>query len=134
MIGSAVYARLANFAGLTALVGDRIYPIRAPQNVTLPYVVYAEQAPIDESPNLEDSGGLLTSRVQVDAWGTTAKQAAQVGDQARKALRDFSGTVGGIAVQNIRADGGFDDADTDVEPVLYRRSRDYLVTTLEQEA
>lgn len=41
MIGVLIYDKLSNFAGLTAIVGDRIYPIIAPEDIDVPHVVYS---------------------------------------------------------------------------------------------
>ena len=127
MIGDAIFQRLNGFAGLSALVSGRIYPARPPQNATRPYVVYHEQAPIDLAPEINESGDLVQSRFQIDAWAETASAAKAVGQQVRLALRDFSGTAAGVRIDDIRAEGGFDDFDEEVTPVLFRRSQDFTV-------
>jgi len=133
MIDDAVFQRLAGFAGLSALVGSRIYPDVAPDNATAPYVVYQTQAPIDLGGDMDESGDLVTTRAQVDAWAAKRSQADKVAKQVRRALRDFSGTVAGVRIADIRADSGFKDFDDDPPPRLFRSSQDYLIQHYEED-
>ncbi|API58863.1 hypothetical protein BSL82_05680 [Tardibacter chloracetimidivorans] len=128
MLADAIFQRLSGYAGLSALVGSRIYPSRAADGAGTPYVVHSEAAPIDQVPDLDGVGDLVEVRVQVDAWAETAITARQVGDQVRAALDDFTGTVGGVAIAHVTIAGGFDDYDADVSPILYRRTTDFTVT------
>lgn len=43
-ISRAIYSILSSHAGLTSLVGSRVYPVNAPQQVSLPYVVFDIEA------------------------------------------------------------------------------------------
>lgn len=131
MIDRVVAQRLAAFAGLTALVDARIFQLVAPQAAASPYIVFTDQAPVDEAPDIDESGNLLSARVQIDAWGETAESARAAMAQVRAALRDFSGTVAGVTVADIRADSGFHDFDggpgRDVSPRLFRASQDFII-------
>ncbi len=87
-IDSAVFQTLGQYAGLSALVGARIYPDAAPQTVAKPYVVYQEIAGVPTMDLSGDavSGGLDNTLMQVSAWATTQDQARAVGRQVRAAM------------------------------------------------
>lgn len=78
-------AALEAHPGTTALVGDRIYPLQAPQETPLPFVVYQKI-----------SGGLLHTlqrtlplvgpRLQIDSWAETYTTAKTVSINVRQAL------------------------------------------------
>lgn len=93
----ALYARLSGFAGLSALVGSRIYPLRAPQTAALPLVVFQRISTIRWSAFGSDTG-LARPRIQVTAWATTAMAAKSVKEQVRAALQRWRGTVAGVEI------------------------------------
>lgn len=80
-----LYAVLSGAAGLTALVGNRIYPDAIPEGAALPAVVYARAS---TDPVLSVSGHKFaeTARLTVSAWATTRTAAAAAGDQIEAAL------------------------------------------------
>lgn len=80
-----LYAVLSGAAGLTALVGTRIYPDAIPEDATLPAVVYARAG---TEPVLSVSGQKFaeTARLTVSAWAKTRTAAAAAGDQIEAAL------------------------------------------------
>ncbi len=77
--------------------GNRVYPMRLPQTVTLPAVTYQV---ISETDLLAHDGpvGLLTPNIQVDCWGSTPKAAWQMADELRQALDGFHGQMGDTRV------------------------------------
>lgn len=82
---TALYAALVARAGLTALVGTRIYPDAIPEDATLPAVVYqrASTAPI------VSIGGVVFAddvRFAITAWGQTRTSADAVADEIGQAL------------------------------------------------
>ncbi len=90
----ALYTYLSGYAGLNALVGDRIYPIVLPQKAVMPAVTYQK---ISE-PQVHVSGadsGPYCPRYQFSCWGTTYDEACDVAVQVRTALRDYTGVMGG---------------------------------------
>src|SRR5262245_42213214 len=93
----AIYSRLSTFAGLTALVAQRIYPIRAPEAVPMPLVVYQRISSYRWSAMKVDTG-VARARMQVTAWATQATTAKSVKEQVRKALERWSGTVAGMVI------------------------------------
>lgn len=80
-----LYAVLSGAAGLTALVGNRIYPDAIPEDAALPAVVYARAS---TEPVLSVSGQKFaeTARLTISAWAKTRTAAAAAGDQIEAAL------------------------------------------------
>ena len=69
-----LFARLSGDAAVAALVGTRIYPIRAPQAAALPRIVFARQ----EGENLGTLNGRGTHdrlQVLVECFAATVEQA-----------------------------------------------------------
>lgn len=87
-IDQAVYETLGQYAGLSALVGARIYPEVAPQDVARPYVVWQEisRTPEGDLDGTVSSSGLENVHVQVTCWATTRLSADAVRAQARLAM------------------------------------------------
>ncbi len=92
MIEEAIFARLSGWAGLAGLVGTSIYPMRAPQNVPAPYVVY-QRISAPRLRSLLGGSGQANPRIQIDAYGTSYAQSKAVAEQVRLALDNFRGTV-----------------------------------------
>lgn len=44
-----VYESMANDAGVSAIVGDRIYPLLAPENTSIPFVTYSKVTVVPEN-------------------------------------------------------------------------------------
>lgn len=96
LIEQAFYNVLAAHAGLSALVGPRIYPLILPQNPILPAATYARV-----SGPAEYTGGassqLVESRLQVSCWAPDYTTAKAVAAQVRAALSALGGTIGGAS-------------------------------------
>lgn len=98
-------------AGVTTLVGTRIYPQAAPQGTTADYVTYEFSGnPIQAH---DGSGGLHRGRISFLCHATTYANAKAVAAAIRVALDGFRGTMQGVSVgaclQEMEADAGFDD-------------------------
>jgi len=127
-IGEALYSYLSSYAGLTALVGNRIYPLILPQGVTLPAVTYTQIS----GPRVHCMGsdpGLTHPRFQVSVWAESYSDMATVAAQVRAALQDYSGTMGGddgVVVQRIFLE---DETDRNFEPntKTFRRDLDFII-------
>lgn len=125
-IGQRLFGILSSDPPLTAIVGTQIYPMRAPQTVRPPFVVYTV---VDEAP-VNSLGGHTSGRtqavVQFDAWSGTDVQAWQIAEAigdvfARRLDLWMSSTVN-------RRWAGFDD-----EADLHRVSTTVVLSAQEQE-
>ena len=115
----SLYTVLTNFAGLTALISTRTYPLLLPQDPTLPGMTYTRVTGSRQTTLVDGTGGDL-ERVyyQLDAWATTIKAAYQVSAQARLALAAAT-TFKTVYLQDR------DGYDTDTK--LFRVSTDYAI-------
>lgn len=101
IVTKAIYNILSNHAGLTALVGARIYPVTAAQQATLPYVVY--NIPRTEPVN-RTSGKARMNQIQVNvsAFAINYEDAASIAEQIKTALdRVASGTYNSVVLQVV---------------------------------
>ena len=103
-----VHAALAGHAGLTALVGDRIYPVVLPEGVSYPAVRYQR---IGGGPLQHTGGdsGLENARIQIDVWAKRYAQAKDTAEQVRAAIRTATAFK---AVSVAEVDGYEDDTRT----------------------
>lgn len=104
-IEASLFTRLSTHAGLSALVSTRVYPFHLPQNPTYPAVSFTKVSSERISAMGSDTG-VVRKRFQVSAWGQKngAKSGVEnvydVAVQIRAALQRWSGTVGGVVIQD----------------------------------
>ena len=124
-VAEALHARLVGYAGLAALVGTRVYSVVAPQDARLPQVRYQLFATERTSVHGDDTTP-TQALFQVGIAAKTYASAQNVARQARTALKRWSGTEAGVAVQQVflegQSDGPWDDA---LE--AYTIEQDYIV-------
>lgn len=84
-----LYALLSGNAGVTALVGTRIYPNLVPESMATPYIGY-ERVSTNPVATLEGTILAETAGLAVACWDKSPIQAAQVADAVLAAL---SGTA-----------------------------------------
>ena len=102
---AAVREYLATVAGVTALVGDRVYR-KVPKGTALPYIRIIRND-IDHNPTLDGTAGHMKSEeIDVDSAGQPAAVADAVDDAVRTALQDWAGAAAGITVDAVIIEGG----------------------------
>lgn len=111
-IAQALYDKLAATAGVTNLVGTRIYLVEAPQNPTTPYLTYHSVSPV-RGYTFDGPDGSVRSRFQFDAYDSTVANAGKlsviaIANAVRAALAGFRGTVSGVSFKSIQVDGDRD--------------------------
>ena len=118
-----LYSGLTGHAGLAALVGLRVYPMgEAPQGVARPYVTYTRVSGPRER-GLSETPIATTARIQVDAWGATAKSAQDVIAQVRAAVLSLPAVT--VSIYDRSLEGRGDQYESDTK--LYRASEDALL-------
>ena len=127
-IEDAIFSRASGFAGLVALVADRVYPRRLPSGVTLPAVTYGLIDDV-EPQAMGGGAGVTTARFQFTAWAETFGSARDVGVQLRAAFGRWRGTVAAIEVQDSLPAGRAED--NDPAAGLFWRHQDYLISYVE---
>jgi hypothetical protein len=123
-IDTAIYTRLAGFAGLSALVSTRIYPPPAPQNCTYPAVTFMQISGMRDYV-MGNQSGLVEARFQLDSWAETSVGVRTLAEQVRLALSNYSGTSDTIVIDHIRLldeQRIYEDGDE-----LFRIIQDYIV-------
>lgn len=103
-IEAALYAELTGNAGVKALVSTRVYPLRAPQDATLPYLIYQK---ISNARDYSHDGAtlLVHPRFQFKAVSTTFDGSRALFHAVRAVLSGYSGTMGGVG--GVSVNGGF---------------------------
>ena len=132
-IDTAIRARLLTLSPVTAIASTRIYTNHLPQTPTLPAVVVRH---IDQQEDLHLRGpiGVISARVQVDSFATTATGAMALdaaihgngfGDTAT-GLRGFVGVAGSVEIKVVRPAGVRQDFEPP-EKDHFRVMRDYQI-------
>lgn len=85
-VEEVLYARLTGFAGLTALVGEKVYPNRIEQGVANPSLSYLRISSVRESAMSKDIG-IVQARFQFDIWADNYSDSVAVKEQVRLALQ-----------------------------------------------
>lgn len=85
--GEHVFALLSVHAPLVALVGDRIYPLVAPQNAPAPRVVFTVVDDVGVTSLQGFTSGLSIVRLQVDAYSRDYDEAQAVADAVDDVLK-----------------------------------------------
>jgi hypothetical protein len=104
-------ALLAADPGVSALVADRIRPLRLAQGETYPAITYQRIACSPRS-TLDGATGRLRSVVQATCWAESYLEAHALADAVRACVTDYRGTWDGVDVLRIEPP---DERDT--EPV-----------------
>lgn len=116
-IEEALFTRLSTFAGITALLSTRIFPLRAPDQLVVPFIVYQKITGNREQSHT-GSSNLANPRFQVSCWGSTYASAKAVSRQVVLALDAFKGVVSGVDIQFSDIESEVDTFDEDTK--LYR--------------
>lgn len=114
MIEDGLYAHLIAYAGLAALIGDRVYPLKAPQDAIYPLLNYQRiSGPRVHSHN--GPSGLAHPRFQLTAWASSLIEAKLVVAQARAAVDGFKGTMGDVDINGCFVVNEIDHYDPETE-------------------
>lgn len=118
-IATALFAHLSADAGVSALVGDRIYPQRKPQDAPLPAVVWhtIDTPRVNTHGDAPGDDTLAHPRIQFDALSEDRDgvsgydEACAITTALRLALHGFRGDMAGLAVGGVLAWNTFDGYD-----------------------
>lgn len=117
-IEASLYSELTSDGTISGLVSTRVYPLYAPQDAALPYIVYQF---ISRVTHYSQSGstGLKTPRVQIRSVAATYDGAQTLAAAVESVLSGFSGTMGGVGGTSVGAgflDNEFDDYEARLLP------------------
>ncbi len=130
-IEEALFAYLTGYAGLVALVADRVYPTKLPPSPVLPAVVYQRISSTrtyshDDAPGTPD---WVTVRMQFSCWAdgdSGYDVATDVGAQVVAALSGYRGTMGSVRVGAALVE--LDDDDFEPDTARWRRRVDVMIS------
>jgi Protein of unknown function (DUF3168) len=129
-IEEGIYALLRADADVTAVVGERIYPVILPQNGPLPAATYrrAGRAPRDRT--LDDEG--FTSVVlELTTWHGDYATAKRAGDVMAHVLDGYSGPLDDHTACDIML---YTDEDVyDAQLLVFGLQQSYTITVEHQE-
>lgn len=131
-IRPALRAFLLADAQVSAMVGGaRIFPLKLPQGVREPSVVYSRITGFGDH-HMAGASGLTRPRFQVDAWAESVDAATRLADLVKDRLDGYRGpmTVPGSPPETVAVQGVFFETEResyDGDAELYRISRDYLI-------
>lgn len=118
-----LYTRLSGFAGLSALVGTRIYPQTIPQASAMPAVSYHRVSTVRTSAMGSDVT-IARARFQVDVWTQDFDSTKAVARQVQAALQRYRGT----ATVEILACFFLNEVDLyEPEPEIFHQALDFEV-------
>lgn len=122
MIEEDLYSHLSTFTGLTALVGDRVYPVTAPQTVQAPFCVFFK---VSDARIYSHQGfsGLERVRVQISCYAETYLEAKQVAEQVTAAMEAW-------LAANVKVQASFQENELDMydsETGLYHVPVDFFI-------
>jgi len=127
VIDEGIIAYLKSLAGITALVGDRVYGMRIPQGATLP-CINVQRISTPRIVTMDSSGAtgdLISPRFQINAWALTQASTKAIADAVRAGLHGKTGSIGGVTISAALANEEAPTWEPDGE--LYRCRSDYLV-------
>ena len=107
-----LYTRLTSHAGLSALTGNRWYPLVLPQKPTLPAGTYQR---ISDVPLGETTLTLHQERVQFNCYGQSYIDARSVATQVVAALEGFTDTDQATQLKAAWQDNAFDYYEPETE-------------------
>ncbi len=122
-IGPAIFSILSNDATLTAeLGGNKIYPIKAPQRVGVPYIIYKQISSIGN--DTKDGVSTLDEiRTQFDVFHNDFDLCHTVIERLRTLIEKYRGSVAGVNIDSVKyltLNEAWEDEDDD-----FRVSTDY---------
>jgi len=128
IIEQGLHDKLAATAAITALVSTRIYYVRAPANVTAPYVTI-QKISAPRGHTYTGPSGLAEARFQLNIIASTYTVCKSIAAAIQAVLDGFSGVMG---TGGVNVGGCFYDNETDLpyddELGLYGLAVDYLIT------
>lgn len=125
----ALRARLIADATMTGLVGNRIYPGRAPQKPTMPYIVYHRISTVRAATLDTGNAKVPEVRIQCDVIASSQSEVETVLSRMRIVMDNFRGTSSGVTVLGVSVDDEQDQPEfyEGSDTVFYHSSLDFSI-------
>jgi hypothetical protein len=123
-LAAELYCRLASDAGVAALAGGRIYPLRLAQNTLLPAITYSRTGGRRHGSH-DGPATLESARYRLNCWAETYLGAEALAEAVTAALDGRR--WGSVSIVEGQADGGDTESGyyrrvVDAEAGIYRRA------------
>lgn len=128
----AIINLLLASGAVNAIAGDRIFWSARPDEVDLPAITLHRITGLRDT-TMSGRSGLVSSTVQIDAWGRTFKEAKLLGRAVIAALPHARTATGGIVLQGIFIESESDTFEGNDPQPLYRTRIDISVWHKEAE-
>ena len=126
-IEQALSKELLAVDGVTDLIAQRLYYVKAPQNVTKPYVVFFKASGPREYSH-DGASNLARPRFQFSCFATTYYVAKQIAEAIRAVIEAFSGTMGGAGGVEVGSCFCINESDIyEDNTQLFHVAVDYLI-------
>lgn len=117
MIQETLLTILLDDSYVTNVVGQRIYPLRMPQNASLPAVVY-QRIGVDPVSSLSGDSYLDRARIQITCWALSYSAAVNLANKIRQSINRS---------EDIKSITVFEMDTEDPETKSYGVISDYLI-------
>jgi hypothetical protein len=124
LIEQALLTELVTVTGLTDLINDKLYYVKALQDVEEPYVVFFKVSATREH-TLDGAAGLATARFQFSIFSTTYQEAKQIAGYIQLALQGMNKVIGGAG--GIYANILYDNEQDLTEDEVYHIAQEFIV-------
>jgi len=126
-IEQAIKKELLADSGIKSLIGERLYYVKAPQDVAKPYVVFLKASGPREYSH-DGASKLARPRFQFSCFAMTYYEAKQIAEAIRAAIEAFSGTMGGTGGVEVGSCFCINESDIYEEDTrLFHVAVDYLI-------
>lgn len=112
-IGDVLYSLLSNDTDVSAIVGTKIFPFLAVDDIAYPYIVYTIEG-IEPTDEKDGVSCLDIQSVDIELYSETLSEVKDLSIKVRNVLDRYSGTTEGIEIQSSSLqgeDGGYADED-----------------------
>lgn len=125
MIDVQMRTFLLEFPGVTAEVGQRIFPDPLPQGATLPAIAYSDISDVGDHTGPEGAGAYRRIRIQLAHWSQTREGATRLAETVRCVMDGYKGSWSGTAIGAVLRKNSM--THQDAETGLWRTLSDYVI-------
>lgn len=117
---AAIRSALVANAGVSAIIGSKVFPVLAPASADLPFVTW-RRISVQRQQGLSGPIGMPSVLLSVDLFAETYEAVRELADAVRLCLDGWGGTTNNVRVANVsltnEADGFVTLAGGDLPPV-----------------
>lgn len=122
MPSRVIYGVLTNDSNVSALVGNRVYAVRAVQDPERPYIVFNTVVATEDKAKSR-TAPIKNYRMQLDVYADTKAEVSTLFAHIDSALKGYTGNDYALNVDEIEHDS--DNLATVTDKNVHRESRDY---------